>query len=48
MEIRFIRYCKIIKVETYNTEIKVYEKDMDSDFTIKFDWNWNERFHQLS
>ena len=33
-----------IHVQTYSTEFKRYEKDFDSDFIIKFDWQWDERF----
>lgn len=33
-----------IHVRTYSTELNKYETDMDSDFVIKFDWKWNERF----
>ena len=35
---------KQIHVQTYSTEFKRCEKDSDSDFKIKFDWNWEERF----
>ena len=34
----------LIHVQTYSTEFNRYEKDFDSDFKIKFDWNWDERF----
>lgn len=33
-----------IHVQTYSTELNRYEKDADSDFVIKFDWDWNSRF----
>ena len=33
-----------IHVQTYSTEFKQYEKDHNSDFTIKFDWDWEDRF----
>lgn len=33
-----------IHIETYSTALKRYEKDKDSDFIIKFDWNWESRF----
>ena len=35
---------KQIHVQTYSTEFKRYEKDANSDFTIKFDWDWEKRF----
>ncbi len=35
---------KQIHVQTYSTEFKRYEKDANSDFTIKFDWEWEKRF----
>lgn len=33
-----------IHVRTYSTEFRRFETDPDSDFTIKFDWDWNARF----
>lgn len=36
----------LIHVQTYSTEFQRYEKDSNSDFKIKFDWNWDERFGQ--
>jgi hypothetical protein len=33
-----------IHVKTYSTEFRRFETDPDSDFTIKFDWDWNARF----
>jgi hypothetical protein len=33
-----------IHVQTYSTELNRYEKDANSDFIIKFDWDWNSRF----
>lgn len=33
-----------IYVKTYSTELKKYEKDGDSNFSITFDWDWNTRF----
>lgn len=35
---------KQIKIKTYSTELKEYESDWNSQFTIKFTWDWNERF----
>jgi len=33
-----------IRVKTYSTEFRRYETDPDSEFTIKFDWDWDARF----
>jgi len=33
-----------IKVKTYSTELRRYETDPNSEFTIKFDWDWDKRF----
>jgi hypothetical protein len=33
-----------IHVKTYSTEFRRFETDPDSDFTIKFDWDWKTRF----
>jgi hypothetical protein len=35
-----------IRVRTYSTELDRYEKDADSDFRIKLDWDWDARFPQ--
>lgn len=36
---------KEISVKTYSTELLRYEEDEDSQFTLKIDWNWGERFN---
>lgn len=33
-----------IHVKTYSTELNRYETDANSDFIIRFDWDWNKRF----
>lgn len=33
-----------VTVKTYSIEMDKYEKDPDSNFTIRFDWKWEERF----
>lgn len=43
--INFSKDRKSIHIQTYSTEFKRYEKDFNSDFIIKFDWDWNERFY---
>ncbi|MBQ7538383.1 MAG: metallophosphoesterase, partial [Treponema sp.] len=44
--ISFFKDRKSIHIQTYSTEFKCYEKDYNSDFIIKFDWNWKERFYK--
>lgn len=35
---------KFIKVETYSSDLKKYEVDVDSQYRIELDFDWNERF----
>lgn len=33
-----------MNIKTYSTEFNRYETDLDSQYTIKFDFDWNKRF----
>ena len=34
-----------LQIKTYSTEFNCFEEDLDSDFLIKFDWDWETRFN---
>lgn len=34
-----------LQIKTYSTEFNCFEEDSDSDFLIKFDWDWETRFN---
>lgn len=44
--LRFDLQQQQITVKTYSTEMNKYEKDPDSNFLVKFDFDWNTRFYK--
>lgn len=47
--LRFLEFDfskNLMWVKTYSTETNEYERDRNSYFVVKFDWDWNSRFHR--
>lgn len=36
---------KTLQIKTYSTEFNCFEEDSDSEFLIKFNWDWETRFN---